>query len=146
MPTFLLLAHSLQRGADPLVAACQFSGLANTSHKLLSGLNRLGRRVGGRALLVIDGINEGDRKAWRRHMPWVINVLRKFPNVALILSCRTPFDNQILSARSRGAFVQLVHTGLKISSSTRSASSFGITRFQHRTSRCWHPSFLDRCS
>jgi hypothetical protein len=81
--------------------------------RLLSDLNRLGKRAGGRALLVIDGINEGDRMAWRRYMASLIASVRKFHNVALVLSCRTPFENQILTARSRRELTQAVHTGFQ---------------------------------
>jgi hypothetical protein len=111
LPTLLLLAQTFARGTDPLVAACQVSGLARTPHELLSALDQLGKKSSSRALLIIDGVNEGDRLAWHRHMTSIVSRIRQFRNVALILSCRTPFDTQILTARTRGTFVEAVHTG-----------------------------------
>lgn len=113
LPTLLLLGHTLSRATDPLLAACQLSGLARTPLQLLTALDRLGKTSGNRALLIIDGINEGDRLAWRRHMASIIRRMRRFHNVALILSCRSPFDDQILSGRSRAAFVEAIHTGFE---------------------------------
>src|SRR5439155_21840718 len=75
------------------------------------GLDRLGKENGSRALLIIDGVNEGDRVAWHDHMTSFINRIRQFRNVALILSCRTPFDTQILTERTRSKFVEAIHTG-----------------------------------
>ena len=110
-PTLFFLAHTFSRGIDPLVAACEASRLARTPGELLSGLDRLGKQTGTRALLVIDGVNEGDRTAWRRHVGSMIDHVRKYRNVALILSCRVPFDNQILTKRTRSAVVEAVHSG-----------------------------------
>jgi DNA replication protein DnaC len=113
LPTLLLLAQTFSRGIDPLAAACQVSGLARTPHELLSALDHLGKKTNSRTLLIIDGINEGDRTAWHRHMNSIVNRLQRFRNVALILSCRTPFDNQVLTGRVRSAFVQAIHTGFE---------------------------------
>jgi hypothetical protein len=113
LPTLFILAQSLPRKTDPLAAACETTGIAPNALGLLKLLNQLGQNAVGRALLIIDGINEGDRSAWRRYMASFIRRMREHPNIALILSCRTPFDHQILSARSRIAFVEVRHTGFE---------------------------------
>jgi hypothetical protein len=111
LPTLLLLANTFRPKVDPLVAACEVSGLARTPDALFRALDRLGKQTNTRALLLIDGINEGDRAAWRRYLGSAIKHVRRYRNVALILSCRVPFDDQILTARTRGAFVEVTHSG-----------------------------------
>lgn len=113
LPTLFLLGQTLPRGIDPLTAACQVACLTRTPLQLLKALDRLGKRSRSRALLIIDGINEGDRSVWRRCMPSIIQRLDRFRNVALIISCRTPFDRQIMSLRSRAAFVEVTHVGFE---------------------------------
>lgn len=111
LPTLLLLGQSLAPNIDPLSAACQVSGLAKAPGELLRALDQLGRNRACRSLLIIDGINEGDREAWVNHIGAVIKLAGKYDHVGLILSCRTPFENQILNSHSQGAFVEVLHGG-----------------------------------
>ena len=86
LPTLLCLAQHLQDGMHPLTALCQATGLAPNLAALLTGLNRMGRQTGGRSLLIVDAINEGDRRGWRRALLGLTRELRRYPNVGLILS------------------------------------------------------------
>lgn len=113
LPSLLLLGQNLPPRLDPLIAACRVSGLTSSPHELLSELDRLGMQAGGRALLIIDGINEGDRTAWHHNMTSIIRRVRQFDNVALVLSCRTPFDTQILTANTSRSFVRATHFGFE---------------------------------
>jgi hypothetical protein len=71
----------------------------------------LGEAVNGRALLIIDAINEGDRREWKRVLPGLRRRLGDYPNVALVVSCRQPFDDQLFSRRVRAHFVSVYHDG-----------------------------------
>lgn len=113
LPTLFFLAHQLPTHTDPLTAICKVTGLASTPKKLLEHLNKIGKKSNTRALLVIDGINEAERKAWKTHIPGIIKLVEVYPYVGLILSCRTPFDKQIISEASKKKFVSVFHTGFQ---------------------------------
>lgn len=111
LPTLFILAHRLQGGislADSLCGAISANGDIG---RVLREMNRLGRASGGRALIIVDGINEGDRPMWRKGIKELVRQVSKYPYVGLVLSCRSPFDKQILTTRSEREFVIVPHRG-----------------------------------
>jgi len=110
-PTLFYLAQELPDRVNPIDGLCQVSGLARDARRLLSTLDRLGLNRNERALLIIDAINEGDRVAWRRALPALVREFRRYPNIALILSCRQPFEELIISKRTARKFVVVQHRG-----------------------------------
>ena len=66
LPTLLLLAKDFA-GNHPLREAVQSLNQTRLQD-LLSGLNALGRESGTRTLVIVDGINEGNREGWSRAM------------------------------------------------------------------------------
>ena len=113
LPTLFLLAIRLQGKTNPLESLCSMTGLASTPNQLLKAMNTLGYKSGGRALIIFDGINEGDKKAWKKHIKGIISLATRYKNVGIILSCRTPFDRHIFSKTSRKHFTQLFHNGFQ---------------------------------
>ena len=111
LPTLLCLGQQLPDGVDPLEGICRLTGLATRPDRLLRGLQRLGARENCRALLIVDAINEGDRKAWKRAMPGIRRQLEQYPNVGFAVSCRQPFDEHIFSRRAARQFVTIYHEG-----------------------------------
>lgn len=111
LPTLLILAQTLPTGADPLQAVFQTPDLGSDVEAALQRLDELGQQSGGRALILIDAINEGDRVAWHEHIEQVAALVSGYPNIGLVLSCRTPFDRQILTEAAVGRFVFATHVG-----------------------------------
>jgi hypothetical protein len=111
LPTLFLLAHRLKSDVDILGSLCRSTGFACSGHQLLRELNRLGQESNGRALLIIDGINEAGRVVWRRGIMRLAQEISRHRNLGLILSCRSPFDVQILSSRARRQFIHVAHPG-----------------------------------
>ena len=62
LPTLLLLAKDFA-GSSPLRQVLQSLDEPRFAN-LLSGLNALGREAGSRTLVIVDGINEGNREGW----------------------------------------------------------------------------------
>lgn len=113
VPTLFVLAQGLPTKHSPVQSICDRFSLSATPDQLLATLDSLGAQQGQRALLVFDGINEGDRAWWRKHLPGLVAQVRKLKNVALVLSCRSPFDEQMVSASLRARMVQLWHSGFE---------------------------------
>lgn len=113
LPTLFLLAHHLPTGMNPLEGICASTGISTDTRGLLRDLNKLGKKTDTRTLLIIDGINEGDRKVWKKYMVDILHQLSKYPHVGLILSCRSPFDQQILSTSTRKLFTHVFHPGFQ---------------------------------
>ena len=111
LPTLFYLAQQLPDRLNPIEGLCLVSGLATDAAHLLATLDRMGRRLKTRALLIIDAINEGDRRAWKRTLPALCRELLEHPNVGLILSCRQPFEKQIVGKRTARQFVLIHHQG-----------------------------------
>jgi hypothetical protein len=109
-PAVMFLAQTLPERANPLDVMAARAGFP-TGDAFLRGLNRLGEQAGRRTLLVVDGLNEGDRDAWRSFLPTLSEAISRLPNLALVISCRTPFEEHILTAAVAGRFVELTHRG-----------------------------------
>jgi len=113
LPTLLVLAETLPDDDPPLEGICQLIDSVSSPEQLLSELQSLGEEVGERALLLIDGINEADRELWRDELATVVEKVGNHSHVGLALSCRTPFDEQILSSKAENHLVQVEHHGFE---------------------------------
>ena len=111
LPTLLYLAKELPSNIDPLQAICDETGLAASASELFQRLQKLGEESGTTSLLIIDGINEGDRSRWRTSIARIEKLARGLAHVGVILSCRQPFDLQIFSPKARRQWVQVSHPG-----------------------------------
>ncbi|WP_448005998.1 hypothetical protein [Agromyces bauzanensis] len=111
VPAVAALAPMLD-GGEPLDELADRLGLAG-SDELLDQLGDAARAAGRRALIMIDAINEGDRQAWRRRLPALVRAIADRPDVALLVTCRTPFEQQLMSERQRKRFRLLYHPGFE---------------------------------
>lgn len=111
LPTLTVLAHKLPQNSDPLEAICRLVPSARNGDQLLAKLDRLGKKLNGRALIIIDGINEAERAAWSSAIPEIARKIDQYDHVGLILSCRTPYDRQIFTEANRRRFVRYDHPG-----------------------------------
>ena len=87
--------------------------LARSGSNLLRGLDRLGAKAGRRALLLIDGINEGDRAAWRKALSSLSQRVREFENVGIVLTCRRPYEELLLKSNDAKGYVRVEHFGFE---------------------------------
>lgn len=112
-PAMLVLASSLVPGTDLLDAAATSSGLSPSGDDLLTTLDRLGQETSCRSLLMFDAINEGDRAAWWQQLSRLAGKVSNFRHVALVVSCRRPFDESIVSEATKRRFVSVEHYGFQ---------------------------------
>lgn len=107
------IAQNLQLEKNPLDEICKKSKLAHNLEGLLSNLEKFGANNQCRGLLIIDGINEGDRDQWIKILPRLVQIVQKFHHVGLVLSCRTPFENILFNSKSKKLFKSIYHTGFQ---------------------------------
>ncbi len=111
VPTLLLLAKDFA-GSHPLREAVQSLNEPRLQD-LLSGLNVLGRQSGTRTLVIVDGINEGNREGWARACTTLIRAASRFQWVAVALTCRSPFEQLMFSGDERQTLPSLRHPGFE---------------------------------
>lgn len=109
-PALLLMASALPAGVTVLDAAASVVGLLD-GEQLLRALDQLGYQTKSRALLIFDAMNEGDRTAWAKHLPGLVRAVEQYPHVGLVVSCRRPFDQEVVAASVRSRLVTIEHYG-----------------------------------
>lgn len=110
-PILLLLAKNFMGSKGILDTVARNTQIANTMEELLDYLNQWGKEVGERILIVIDGINEGQRNPWLTSLDKLADYIASRLNLALVVSCRTPFEDLALSKNIRSQMVELIHSG-----------------------------------
>lgn len=111
VPTLLFLASTIDSGANVLDALAASSGLATNGERLLNDLNSLGAASGRRALLLVDGVNEGDHEMWRRTLGPLARAVSRYKHLGLVVTCRRPYEQQLLAASASERFEQIEHWG-----------------------------------
>jgi hypothetical protein len=111
-PTLIYMARSLPIHNNNFWAslACAFPNPYSASNLLLH-LQLLAKRSKERILIFIDAINEADRKAWEIFLKIVLNQVGSFPEIGIILSCRNPYQDFMISQRCRRKMLELWHPG-----------------------------------
>jgi len=105
------LAQNFPLATNPSEAIVKRCGLAKDLNALLLMLEKDGVKNRRRSLLIIDGINEGDREHWKIAVKDFLKILKNYPHVGLVLSCRTPFEKIIFNIRSLKKYKKVVHRG-----------------------------------
>lgn len=92
----------LRRLDDPAPTFAAFLGM----------LEAAAESAGSRALIAIDAINEGGGgRYWRERLPDLVATVRKYPRIALCISCRTEFVENVVRDSVRSAAVSVFIPG-----------------------------------
>lgn len=96
IPAILSLGFEFTMASAPLEQiANRFE--AASAEELLSEMQRLAQSWSGRALIVIDGINEGiGKEYWIGQITRLCSTLEKYPEITLVLSVRSPYEEHVL--------------------------------------------------
>ncbi len=111
--TLLVLAQHLPARLPPLEAIADRLGGNRTLRQPGRSLDGAGKRSGSRSLVLIDGINGGDLATWRTQISALTRTAGDYQHVGFVLSCRTPFDDQVFVFRTRMRWCQVHHTGFQ---------------------------------
>lgn len=117
-PTLLALGQNLSRGSSVWSEVLTSMDLTYDSADLLPGLESAALvSRSGRALIVIDAVNEGaGRDLWHGRATGFRADVRAHPRVAVILSVRDTYENVVLPdgfADDPGLVTRLVHPGIE---------------------------------
>ena len=97
-PIIMLLGQYFEKGRSPKEQIPTLLGLSDSSFEnLLEALDTAAQSAEQIGLIIIDALNEGDGLSlWPNWINNLINQVRKFKHLKLILSCRSEYEYQIL--------------------------------------------------
>jgi hypothetical protein len=110
-PTLLILGQQLPTARHPIEAIIARLGLTLSVDEFLDQFDDLAKRKRKRALIIVDAINESDRKAWKRHLPNIIAAIERRKHIGIVLSCRSPFEKTTIPDRTQ--IFRLYHQGFQ---------------------------------
>ncbi len=115
LPTVFMLGQHYE-GGDPVIALKKSMDLSDISDDMFLGaLDASGEGARGKALIIIDAINEGrNREDWSNYLAVLINKISEFPNIKIILSCRSTYlDWLIPEGLTDSTLMKITHQGFK---------------------------------
>lgn len=99
---------------DPWEQIIKQLGLNTTTKIFLEKMNALGRESSTRTLIIIDALNEtSPPKYWKQNLKKVLTEIKKYPHIAIVLSVRTGFEEEIISKTVGKQLVWENHEGFK---------------------------------
>ncbi len=107
--TILVLAKNFQ--GCVLDDVCERVEVGIAHEAFFDQLQQAADRLGERAVVVVDGVNEGRRREWRVAISKLCALIAGRPGVALIVTCRTPFEDVAIAAEDRSHFHEVRHRG-----------------------------------
>lgn len=114
-PVVLVLGQQY-RGGSIIDVFRELLDLRNFSDKTILGvLNSFGETNGQRIVLAVDAINEGECfKGWQENLYSFFSTLKQYPNIALVLSCRSTYlDYVIPEVLTEEKLPRVMHTGFQ---------------------------------
>lgn len=115
LPTLFLLGAQYQ-GGNPIGFIKESLDLQNyRNSQVLGAIDAAGEASSSRALIVIDAINEGSyRDDWQYQITGFLSDLSRFPNIAVLLSCRSSYLKYILpESEDEGQLPRIEHHGFR---------------------------------
>ena len=107
--TVLVLAKNFQ--GSVVAEICDQIEAGRTAIEVFDRLEELGHENAERAVVILDGVNEGRRREWRKAINELQALVGKRPNIGLIVTCRTPFEPISIEQKNLEMFHTVMHFG-----------------------------------
>ena len=112
------------RDSEPWTQIKSMLALSCDRDEFLGALNAAGEARGQRALILIDGLNEGEGKLfWRGFLPEMLTTIARYPWIGIALSVRSSYEEIIvpeglvpdkLVRAVHGGFAEHEHEAMKM--------------------------------
>ncbi|MDE0645505.1 MAG: hypothetical protein OXH84_04620 [Gammaproteobacteria bacterium] len=84
-----------------------------TTTEVFDRLEEMARMMSERAIVILDGVNEGHRNEWRKAITTIQKLISERPNIGLIVTCRTPFESCAFTENDLDKFHKITHRGFE---------------------------------
>lgn len=108
-PTVLVLAKNFQ--GSVVAEICARIEAGRTEIEVFDRLEELANETGERAVVILDGVNEGRRREWREAVTTLQALVADRPSIGLIVTCRTPFESIAIEQKDLEKFHNVTHLG-----------------------------------
>lgn len=119
LPAFLVFGEFFSDDEDfwsQVLKQLEIENTIKTKEDFLKKSNELGKKAKSRFLLIIDALNENISHAsgfWKNNLNNIIQEIKKYPNIALIVSVRSGFESEVLTKKQKTLFVHEEHHGFR---------------------------------
>jgi hypothetical protein len=114
LPTVLVFGELFTASEEPFEQIIQQLDIKLSKEQFLQLLNEAGKKSSCRALLIIDALNETSQSNfWKKNLNKVIIEIKKYPDIALSISMRTGFEDEVLTKKQRKFFIYEEHKGFQ---------------------------------
>jgi hypothetical protein len=115
-PAILVLGEQFLSDEVPLLQLCHIFGWEDGTESLLGALNAAASVNGKPAIIAIDALNEsGEKRLWKSHLLQTAEQITKYPNLRILVSCRSDFAPFVLpaslTAGTAGEWFSIEHQG-----------------------------------
>ena len=107
--TVLVLAKNFQ--GSIVAEICSRIETKSTAVDVFDRLEELVSETEERAVVILDGVNEGARREWRDAVSTLQALVADRPNIGLIVSCRSPFQTIAIKQEDLEKFHRVKHVG-----------------------------------
>lgn len=107
--TVLVLAKNFE--GSVVAEICERIETGRTADEVFDRLEELANESGERAVVIVDGVNEGSRREWREAVTTIQALIADRPNIGFVVTCRTPFEPIAIEQKDLEKFHKLTHLG-----------------------------------
>ncbi len=115
LPAVLVFGEFFKNGIDvwhQIIGQLKLPSEINSKEKFLNLLDTAGSISKCRALLIIDALNESAPPTfWKENFKKVVREIKKYKNIALIVSLRSGFEQEVLTEEIKTSFIEDRHKG-----------------------------------
>ncbi len=107
--TVLVLAKNFQ--GSVVQDICSRIENGRTAVEVFDRLEKLACETAERAVVILDGVNEGHRPDWQEAVTTLQALVSDRPNIGLIVTCRTPFETIAIKQEDLKKLHKVTHFG-----------------------------------
>lgn len=115
LPAVLVFGEFFKNGIDvwqQIITQLNLASYINSKEEFLKLLDQAGSISKCRSLLIIDALNEANPLSfWRKNLKEVVQQIKNYKNIALIISVRSGFEEEVFTEEVKKEFIEEKHTG-----------------------------------